>query len=219
MNNPTNYEINFLILQSQTEKLDSLREKVKKIIEKFGGKITDQLLYQKRKLAYEIKHERYGFYTVYRFDLEEKENIKDLTNALNLEAGVVRFIIVRSDELPALEKKIGEKKESSVAEKNAQSTKSKKDVLNELEKETKKSGVLDKIRNLKEKITGEDKDKTAEKDKETSTHKKEKKEEKKISADKKEKKETSAKEKKEKNKEEEISIEDLDKKLDEILDN
>ncbi len=207
-----NYEINFLILQSQTEKADKIRKEVKDLITKFNGKITAELIYQKRKLAYEIKHERYGFYTVYRFDLENGETLKDLTKELNLLNTVARHIIVRSNELPELPKEIGkdtmaeqEKRNKKAGEKNISTEKASKKILNKLDSEIKKNSpktqtvVNDKI---SEKITSKE-----------TTSIKEKTSDEQISTEKVTKKSSTKKEKTE-----EISMDDLDKKLDEILD-
>lgn len=209
-----NYEINFLILQSQTENIPQLRKKVKDLIKKNEGTITDELVYQKRKLAFEIKHEQYGFYTVYRFDLEDGTKLKDLTKDLNLEKGVARHIIVKSNEIPKLQKEIGKApktEEERKVEKNAPKKKIGKKVLDDISKETtanasnkkSKSGVktpsIEKVVKTKTEL-----DKA-----EITEDKKDGKKEEKIVAKKKPTKVT---------KKEEISMDDLDKKLDEILD-
>jgi small subunit ribosomal protein S6 len=214
-----NYEINFLILQSQTENADKLRKGVKELITKYTGKITDELIYQKRKLAYEINHEQYGFYTVYRFDLENGETLKDLTKDLNLLKGVTRHIIVRSDELPKLQKEVGkdtmaEQEKQNAARKAEAPTKTGKKVLAEIGKETEKQTIKAPVvepTETKEKTSVE----TKSEDKEISIKEAEKTEPKAVD-DIPEKKPSKKDESKEG--EEEISMEDLDKKLDEILD-
>jgi len=152
-----NYEINFLILQSQTENTDEIKTRVKKLITDQEGKITDELIYQKRKLAYEIKHEQYGFYTVYRFDLESGEKLKDLTKNLNLEKGVSRYIIVKSTELPKLQKEIGKEpksEEKREVTKKPSKKKSEKKILAEIKEETKKQVPKTKVdKNINKKIT------------------------------------------------------------------
>ena len=95
-----NYEINFLILQSKTEELPALRQKVKELITRLGGKVTEEKEYAKRKLAYRIKKEGYGFHTVVRFEMQE--NLAQLKKELNLEEKVARYIIVRSEDLLSL---------------------------------------------------------------------------------------------------------------------
>jgi len=208
-----NYEINFLILQSQTEKADKIRKEVKDLISKFNGKITAELIYQKRKLAYEIKHEQYGFYTVYRFDLENGEVLKDLTKELNLINAVSRHIIVRSDELPELPKEIGkdtmaeqEKRNKKASEKKISPEKASKKILNKLDSETKKDTLKTQA------VTGDKKVVKETTAKETIPAKEKTSSEK--TSTKKPTKKTSLK----KEKAEEISMDDLDKKLDEILD-
>jgi small subunit ribosomal protein S6 len=243
-----NYEINFLILQSETEQADKIREAVKKLIAKYNGKITDELIYQKRKLAYEIKHERYGFYTVYRFDLETGEVLKDLTKDLNLLNGVARHIIVRSDEIPPLQKEIGkdstaEQGKEDEGKKKITDKKEGKKVLAEIDKETKKQKE-DKVAS-KDTVNEDELEKDAKKETDTqdvedskkisdqeesskATKKTEEKAEKTTTEETAEQAElkdkevpaekTADKSSKTSSKKEEISIEDLDKKLDEILD-
>ncbi len=231
-----NYEINFLILQSQTEKVDKIREEVKKLIEDKGGKITDNLFYKKRKLAYEIKHEQYGFYTVYRFDLESGEVLKDLTKELNLLNTVARHIIVKSDELPALQKEIGKDtttKQKEITQKDSSSVKTTgKKILDEINKETKQQQTSPETTKeaSNEEIQATEKDKDAspadtkeektEPAKKTLESKETKNDKTESVAEKNEEKakEKKTDEKKSKNKKDEISMEDLDKKLDEILD-
>jgi len=198
-----NYEINFLILQSQTENVDTIRTEVKKLIKKNEGTVTDELLYQKRKLAYEIKHEQYGFYTVYRFDLENGEKLKDLTKDLNLEKGVTRHIIVKSNEIPELQKEIGkapktEEERKAEAIEKAPKKKIGKKILDEISEETSEKIIPKKV---PEKMVHTKEEKPKEK-----TPNKIERQDEKIAT------------KKESKKEKEISMDDLDKKLDEILD-
>ncbi len=230
-----NYEINFLILQSQTEKVNKIRQEVKKLIENKGGKITDNLFYKKRKLAYEIKHEQYGFYSVYRFDLENGEILKDLTRELNLLNTVARHIIVKSAELPALQKEIGKDtitKQKEASQKNSSSVKTTgKKILDEINKETKQQTspeTTKEVSNEEIQATEKNKDASRADTKEEKTEPTKKDIENKETKNDKtesvaEKNEEKTKEKKtdektSKKKKEEISIEDLDKKLDEILD-
>jgi small subunit ribosomal protein S6 len=202
-----NYEINFLILQSQTEDVAGIRNKVKELIKANEGTITDELTYQKRKLAYEIKHEQYGFFTVCRFDLEDGGKLKDLTKDLNLEKGVSRHIIVKSDEIPELQKEIGkaprtEEERKAEAMKKAPKKKIGKKILDEISKET--TEQVESKPAPKKEIAVE----TPTKPEQKEEIKKETKKNVKKVAD-----QPSAGDKKE-----EISMDDLDKKLDEILD-
>ena len=100
------YEINYLVLQSKTAELPTIRQQVKELIKKLGGKITAEKEYLKRKLAYEIKHELFGFYTALRFKSDKEDFVRQLTKELNLNSQIARFIIVNAAELPALEETI-----------------------------------------------------------------------------------------------------------------
>ncbi|MEA2006563.1 MAG: 30S ribosomal protein S6 [Patescibacteria group bacterium] len=190
------FEINFLVLQSQTENLEALREKVKKIIEERGGKVTDKLEYRKRKLSYQIKHELYGFFSVFRFDMEDGGLIEKVKKDLNLQQDIARYIIVKTDELPALKKEIvPEQQEKRQME----------------EKGTIKQAEVDKILSEKEAAPS----KPEIKEKESKQELEKKKEPKKELTEK--EKEPNKEKKEEKAKEDKSTLEDLDKKLDEIL--
>ncbi len=99
------YEINYLILQSKTSRLREIRREVKKIIESAGAKIKNEKEFLKRKLAYEINKEKFGFYTVLRLEIEEKyqEAINKIKRKMNLASDVARYIIINAEELPSLE--------------------------------------------------------------------------------------------------------------------
>lgn len=97
------YEINFLVLQSKTAELEKIRKELKKFIESYGAKIIEEKEYLKRKLAYEIQHENYGFFTVLRFEFKKGANLDELKVKLNQKAEIARYIIVRADDLPSLE--------------------------------------------------------------------------------------------------------------------
>lgn len=213
------YEINFLVLQSRTETVEKIREQVKSLIKEQKGSVTDELIYKKRKLAYEIKHEKYGFFTVLRFNLKDNSDILNLKRELNLLADVARYIIVKSDELPELNKEIlsMEKRERKVVKqeevekmiaKSEETTTEKKVVekKEEVKEEKKEEAKEEKVEEEKEEVKEEEKEEIKEEVEE------EVKEEKKE-----EKKEDKKKAKSDDDKEDKSSLEDLDKKLDEIL--
>lgn len=208
------YEINFLVLQSHTEEVEQIRDKVKSLIKEQEGSVTDELIYKKRKLAYEIKHELYGFFTVLRFNLKNNSDILELKRELNLVQEVSRYMIVRADELPELNKEVlsMEKREESTVKQAdvekiiAKSKVRKTEVKKEEQKEEKKS--VEKVeKKTEEKVVEKVEEKKTEKVEEEVEEKKE---------EKKEAKESSSKNK-ESDEDDKSSLEDLDKKLDEIL--
>ena len=111
------YELMFLVADNKSHELDRIKKDVKTLVEKAGGKWTGDSFEFERKLAYEIKHNWKGVYVVERFtlptrderdtDLEGNETPKDIigeiTRQMNLQKDILRYILVKADELPPLE--------------------------------------------------------------------------------------------------------------------
>lgn len=203
-----NYEINFLILQSKTSELEILREKTKKLITQFGGEITEEKEYAKRKLAYKIGKESYGFHTVFRFTLKKTENVNELKKMLNLEKRIARYIIVRTESLLSL-KELEEKLKKASEEKTHLSQEELGKFLKDKKTDTIENNSVEKMKKIEEKLIL---------NQEVSTEKQEVfnelKTEEKISTEKNEK---VPKEANTLNKKDKVSMDELDKKLDEIL--
>ncbi len=201
------YEINYLVLQSKTSEIEKIREEMKKIIESFDAKVTAEKTYLKRKLSYEITHERYGFFTVLRFEIKDNGQIQELKKNLNINKDVSRYIIVRADELPSLEEHV--QKEADIQRKD---TLKQDEVEKALAEEAKKTASLEPEvietapkKEVEKEIVSEETEKeeaVAEEEKEEETTSKE------IEENEKEKKE---------DRDEKVSLDELDKKLDEIL--
>ena len=208
------YEINFLVLQSKTAELEKIKKDTKKFIETFGAKIIEEKEYLKRKLAYEIQHENYGFFTVLRFEFKNAKNLDELKIKLNQKTDVARYIIVRAEDLPSLKEQDAKELEKSQGDKKSIKSEDVEKVLTEQKKaETAKKEVeVEK----KERPIVVEKKAVKEKEEEIIVEKKKpiiKKEEKeKVEKSKKDNRKTEEKEAKEK-----ISLDELDKKLDEIL--
>ncbi len=159
----TEYEINYLVLQSRTKDLEKIREKMKKLISEMGAEVIKEKNYQKRKLAYEIRHELYGFYTVLRFQTEDRDIIGKLTHEINLIPEVSRFIIVRAEELPPLKTKEEEEKEKEQqAEKVDQKTTIRHEEIDKVIQQQKKQEVAGSTANLAETKEEKSEDKMAE---------------------------------------------------------
>lgn len=71
-------------------------EKVKALITRFGGNVTDIDEWGKKRLAYEIQHQREGFYYFIQFEAdaacpaEVERHVRIMDN-------VLRYLIVRKD--------------------------------------------------------------------------------------------------------------------------
>lgn len=107
------YELFFLVGESQESEKSVIAERVAKIVENDGGTFLEPVTEEKRKLAYEIKGESRGTFIARRFTLpsvdeipetvsEELHPLEKINRQLQLDKGVLRFIIVRADNLPEL---------------------------------------------------------------------------------------------------------------------
>lgn len=93
-----NYEVMLAINpQLEDEELDSLLDKLKKIITDEKGKITKTNKWGKRKLAYEIKDLTEAIYVVLNFNADEKI-IPELERVVKLEERVIRYLLTSQHE-------------------------------------------------------------------------------------------------------------------------
>ena len=72
-------------------------DKAKSYVERFGGTISDVDEWGKKKLAYEIGHEKEGFYYFIQFDAEATAPA-EIENRVRIMDNVLRFLCVRPDE-------------------------------------------------------------------------------------------------------------------------
>ncbi|HEX8974332.1 MAG TPA: 30S ribosomal protein S6 [Patescibacteria group bacterium] len=108
------YELFYLVGERQEANLDAIRNSVSAMLTQEGATILEEEIVEKRKLAYEIKHQNRGTYITRRFELPEVEywadeknaekefGIQAITNKLNLNNDVLRFLIVKTEDLPDL---------------------------------------------------------------------------------------------------------------------
>jgi len=90
----THYEILFILPNKFTDdESKKVAEKVGQVIVENGGQITHTEYWGKKKLAYEIKHNAYGYYGLFEFDLEGK-NLATVDKNLRLSADVLRHQVV-----------------------------------------------------------------------------------------------------------------------------
>ena len=72
-------------------------EKVKALVERFGGQISDIDEWGKKRLAYEIQKMREGFYYFIRFDANA-DCPAEVERHVRIMDNVLRFLCVRQDE-------------------------------------------------------------------------------------------------------------------------
>jgi small subunit ribosomal protein S6 len=95
------YELTY-ILTPLLEKvnLEAAAQKVRGFINELGGEANKEEISEKKKLAYLIKKQLYGFYVVIKFQLEP-EKIEELGKRLKLKNDILRFLIVSQKEISA----------------------------------------------------------------------------------------------------------------------
>lgn len=110
----TEYELFYLIGESKEVDMARIKDEIKAIVVKEGGEFLEGESTEKRKLAYPIRREIRGIYVAQRFTTADRndreENIEKgeesiisrLTRLLNLYRDILRFIIVRAEDLPSL---------------------------------------------------------------------------------------------------------------------
>ncbi len=88
-----------VVLNAKLEEDDKVAslDKVKALIERFGGQITNVDDWGKKKLAYEIQKMNEGFYYFIQFDAEANAPA-EIESRIRIMDNVIRYLIVRADE-------------------------------------------------------------------------------------------------------------------------
>lgn len=153
------YELLFIIPNKFTEEeAKSVISKTEKMISDNQGQITLREYWGKKKLAYEINHNAYGYYSLCEFDLE-KSALKAIDNNLRLSADIIRHQIVskkaKTEEELAREEAIHAKIEAKKSEEAKDlKNKSKKQTEEESPKSASKEDGRAELKNLDEKLEG-----------------------------------------------------------------
>ena len=153
----SHYEILFIIPNKFTEEeAKTVSEKVEKIIADNGGQINHREYWGKKKLAYEIKHNSYGYYSLLEFDLDGAQLAK-LDQTLRLLTDVLRHQIVvkrvKTNEEVARDEKIQAKIESKKAAEKSKVKEKEEEIKKTATAKTKKDRRVD-LKDLDEKLEG-----------------------------------------------------------------
>ena len=94
----TKYEL-AVVVSAKLEEEDraNVVEKVKALIERFGGQITNVDDCGKKRLAYEIQKMKEGFYYFIQFDAETSAPA-EIESRMRIMDGVIRYLCVKQDE-------------------------------------------------------------------------------------------------------------------------
>lgn len=108
------YELFYLVGERNELNLDTIKEEVSQLLKDTQATLLEPEIVEKRKLAYEIKHQNRGTYVTRRFEMPEidywasEENatkesgLETINRKLNLMTTVLRHMIVKTSELPEL---------------------------------------------------------------------------------------------------------------------
>jgi small subunit ribosomal protein S6 len=94
------YEVLYIVRADlDDEKVQEVVKRVNTLIEKAGGTVERTNLWGKRKLAYEVKHQKEGGYVLQDFQIPQ-QRVPELESALKITEEVLRHLIVRKPEKP-----------------------------------------------------------------------------------------------------------------------
>ncbi len=134
------YEMLFIIPNKFTDdEAKDVFKKVGELLTSNNGQITLDNYWGKKKFAYPIKGEYYGYYGLYEFNLD-RNIIAEINNKLRLDHSIVRFLIVKKSLKNEDQLKKEEKIKAKIEDKKA---KEKEEVEEKIKKTTKKSKAKD----------------------------------------------------------------------------
>jgi small subunit ribosomal protein S6 len=94
------YEVLYIVRADlDDDKVQDIVKRVGTLVEKSGGTLERTHLWGKRKLAYEVKHQKEGSYVLQDFQIGPG-GIPELESALKITEEVLRHLIVRKPEKP-----------------------------------------------------------------------------------------------------------------------
>ena len=93
------YESIFILRSSLAdEEAEAVIEKMKNALTKHEATIVKADNWGKKKLAYEIKHDRRGTYILLQFESANENVVSELERLYRLEDSVIKFLTVRVEE-------------------------------------------------------------------------------------------------------------------------
>lgn len=91
------YEMLFIIPNKFTDdEAKNIFKKIGQLLTSNNGIISLENYWGKKKFAYPIKNEYYGYYCLYEFDLE-RSLVAEINNKLRLDHNILRFLIVKKE--------------------------------------------------------------------------------------------------------------------------
>lgn len=82
----------------EDEERAAVIDRIKDMVQRFGGNVTDVDDWGKKKLAYEIQKMDEAFYYFVHFESDNTDCPNELEQQLRIMDGVIRYLVVRQDE-------------------------------------------------------------------------------------------------------------------------
>ena len=93
------YEIAVVLsAKLEDEERAAVIEKIKGLVERFGGAVTSVDDWGKKRLAYEIQKMNEAYYYFIYFESENTDCPNEMEQQLRIMDGVIRYLVVREDE-------------------------------------------------------------------------------------------------------------------------
>jgi len=93
------YELTYVISSNLSEEeVAAQTDKVRSFINELAGEVKNGKIWEKRRLAYPIKKQGYGFYVTVEFNIGP-ENVIELDKKIKLQPNVLRHLLISKDEI------------------------------------------------------------------------------------------------------------------------
>lgn len=101
------YYENLFIVNPHVEAsaLETLMDKVKKELADAGGNLLKVEEFGKKRLAYQIKHQKYGNYILFIFESEKETTVRKWEHWLNINDSILTNMTVKLEDKPDLTEK------------------------------------------------------------------------------------------------------------------
>ena len=93
------YEIAVVVsVMLEDEERSAVIDRIKDLVQRYEGNVTDVEDWGKKKLAYEIRKMDEAYYYFVHFESENSDCPNELEQQLRIMDGVIRYLVVREDE-------------------------------------------------------------------------------------------------------------------------
>ncbi|OGZ34726.1 MAG: 30S ribosomal protein S6 [Candidatus Portnoybacteria bacterium RBG_19FT_COMBO_36_7] len=100
------YELTYIIISNfPDQEVIAQTDKVRSFINDLGGEIKNEKLGEKRRLAYPIKKQGYGFYVTVEFNIDP-EKVIELDKKIRLQSNILRHLLINKDEIKETPRRI-----------------------------------------------------------------------------------------------------------------